>query len=96
DLVEEIDFLQKFDTVYRKLNSEIDLQGRDLANLIRACHDQGGTLSKNRRKQYALTVPEPYFDAIEAEVKATFFGCVSRDDTEPQPTADAVIWNAPS
>jgi len=96
DLVEEIDFLQKFDTVYRKLNSEIDLQGRELANLIRACHDQGGTLSKNRRKQYALTVPEPYFDAIETQVKATFFGGAAHDDTGPQPTADAVIWNAPS
>ncbi len=73
DLVAEVDFLQKFDTVYRRLDQELDLQGRDLAALIRACHQKGGVLSKNRRKQYALTVPEDAFEAIEAKVKAAFF-----------------------
>lgn len=95
DPVDEADFLQKFDATYRKLDSEIDLQGRDLANLIQVCHDQGGTLSKSCRKQYALTAPESYFDIIEAHVRSTFFDGVARDDTAPQPTADNANQNAP-
>jgi hypothetical protein len=96
DLIEEVDFLKKFDAVYRKLDRELDLQGRDLANLIRACHDQDGKLSKNRRKQYALTVPEAAFDAIEALVKTTFFDVAALDGTDPQDTTDDESENGPS
>ncbi len=73
DLLDEVDFLQKFDAVYRRLDRELDLQGGDLANLIRFCQQNNGSISNRRRKQYALTVPEDAFALIESEVGEIFF-----------------------
>ena len=98
DLVAETDFLRKFDVVFRKLSDKLDLQGKDLAALIQMCHQNGGSISNNRRKQYRLTVPEDAFPVIEDGVRSTFFReqesapdtAVSKvdDDEEDEPSSD--------
>ena len=68
DLGRETQFLADFDRVYRAIDDRFDVRGQDLANLIVFAFEQGGTLPKKRRKQYAVRVAEETLDAIEAEV----------------------------
>lgn len=70
DLRQETEFLADYDAVIRKIDSEFDVRGSDLSTLVVACFDNGGVVSKNRRKQFAGSVPEPVFAAIQAEVSA--------------------------
>ena len=67
DLREETEFLAKYDLIYSAINNQYDIRGKDLNTLILACMDQDGKLSINRRKKFAITVPEEIFNAIEAE-----------------------------
>jgi hypothetical protein len=67
DLVEETEFLAKYDLIYRAIDRRFDIRGKDLNILILACLDYGGKISSNRRKKFSATVPEEIFDAIEAE-----------------------------
>jgi len=72
-LVDEMDFLEKFDRAYACIDRAYDVVNKDLVNLIRMTVDEG-RLSKNRRKQYAHSVPEHVLDAIEVIVRMEFFG----------------------
>lgn len=80
DLIDEVEFLDRFDRAYKAVDRDYDIPGQTLAMLIRSCEQHGGTISKNRRKQYAATVPEDIFDAIQTAVREAFFseGTTSR------------------
>lgn len=66
DLKEETEFLAKYDLLYRAIDEQYDIRGKDLNTLILACMEQNGRISINRRKKFATTVQEEIFDAIEA------------------------------
>ena len=72
-LIDEFNFLAKFDQAYKIINNEFDVPGKDLNNLIRMAISENGTLSKRRRKQYALVVDAAVLDAIEDVVREVFF-----------------------
>ncbi len=72
-LIEEQSFLEKFDQAYQIINNDYDLIEKDLINLIRMAVTNEGVLSKNRRKQFTLTVPGHVMDAIELIVQEVFF-----------------------
>lgn len=69
DLAKEAQFLAGYDKVVRAVDSRHDVVGSVLATLVLACHQNGGVLSKHRRKQFAATVPAAAFDLIEAQVR---------------------------
>ena len=64
-LKEETLYLNRYDEIYRQINSSYDINNADLSSLVMFCMDQHGKLSKNRRKQYQYKVPEGAFDALE-------------------------------
>lgn len=70
DLGGEVAFLACHDTVLRQVNARSDVPGSRLSQLITLAYQQGGVLSKNRRKQFVLQVPAPVFDYIEACVQS--------------------------
>ena len=65
DLQAEVNTLVRYDAIYRQVDAVYDVRNSDLSLLIRSCLQNAGVVSKNRRKQFAATVPEPVFDAIE-------------------------------
>lgn len=50
DLLEEVDFLQKFDKTTELVRQIVDLPDKKLSLLIRLMHAQGGRLSHNKRR----------------------------------------------
>ncbi|ETF04470.1 cell division protein Fic [Advenella kashmirensis W13003] len=72
-LIKESDYLRGFDTVFARINTQYDIQDKDLHALIRMAHSHGGKISQNRRKQYRDRVQPAVLDAIEAQVQAIFF-----------------------
>ena len=64
-LKDETEFLERYDYIVRAVNERYDVRGNDLSNLAMMCLENQGVVSKNRRKQYLLRVPEPVFDYIE-------------------------------
>ena len=70
ELRQETEFLAKYSRVIRDVNERVDVRGSDLAILVQGCLDNNDVVSKNRRKQYALRVPEATFDLIEAAARA--------------------------
>jgi hypothetical protein len=69
DLRHEAEYLAHLDAVVSAVNSRFDIKGSDLAMLVRASLENQGVVSKNRRKQFALTVQPETFDLIEAHAK---------------------------
>ena len=67
DLREETEFLAKYDLIYRAIDSQFDIRGKDLNTLVLTCMEQKGKLSANRRKKFSAMVPAEIFDAIESE-----------------------------
>jgi len=65
DLREETEFLNRFDQVYRAIDERFDVRGNELTTLVISSLQNNGKVSKNRRKQFQLTVPVAVFDAIE-------------------------------
>jgi hypothetical protein len=51
DLQGESDFLVRFDRVYKAVNDAIDMNGNDLALLVRSAVENEGKVSNNRMKQ---------------------------------------------
>ena len=70
ELRQETEFLAKYSRVIRDVNERVDVRGSDLAILVQGCLENNDIVSKNRRKQYALRVPEATFDLIEAAARA--------------------------
>ena len=52
DLKEEVRYLNSYDTVVRAVNERFDIQAPLLTSLVRFAYQNGGRISKNRRKQY--------------------------------------------
>jgi Fic family protein len=72
DLKEETEFLARYDMIYRAIDTQYDIRGKDLNSLVLSCMEQNGKISINRRKKFATTVQTEIFDAIEKEYdKAT-------------------------
>ncbi|RLA49344.1 MAG: cell filamentation protein Fic, partial [Gammaproteobacteria bacterium] len=68
-LKQETAYLNRFDAIYRHIDSAFDVANSDLSRLVMFCMDQHGKLSANRRKQYQYKVPEDVFDALEQAYK---------------------------
>ncbi len=58
-------FLAKFDRVFNVLDLRFDGRNGDLTVLVLSCLQNSGQVSVNRRKQFALTVPDAVFAAIK-------------------------------
>lgn len=71
---QEVAFLGLFDRVKRHIDERHDLRGSDLANLIVTAFQNGGMLTKNRRKRYAARVQEHVLGAIEQAVRRAMQG----------------------
>jgi hypothetical protein len=69
DLAREAEFLAGYDKVVKEVDARHDLVGSTLATLVLSCHQNGGVLSRHRRKQFGLAVPAAAFDLIEAAVR---------------------------
>lgn len=69
DLVKEAQFLAGYDRVVKAVSRRFDLIGSTLSTLVVSCHQNGGVVSRHRRKQFAPSVPLRAFDAIEAAVR---------------------------
>ena len=66
-LPEEIDFLRKYDRIYRVLNDRFDVVQKDL-DLLVAAGISTGRVSQNLKKKYLYRVPEGFFEALEQEI----------------------------
>ena len=64
-LKEETEYLNRYDTIYRRIDRAFDVGNADLSRLVLYCMDQHGKLSANRRKRYQYKVPDEVFDALE-------------------------------
>ena len=84
ELRQETEFLAAFDRITRAVNEEFDLRGSDLATLVRCCLDNGGILSKKRRKQFTGRVPEKVFDFLEGLAKAVQEDAAGEQDSEEE------------
>ncbi|RZS58760.1 Fic family protein [Sphaerotilus mobilis] len=80
---QEVEFLALFDQVKRHIDARHDLRGSDLATLIVTIHQNGGTLSNNRRKRYADRVQAHVLDAIEQAVRRAMQGQALDSDVDP-------------
>lgn len=79
DLRQESELLADYDAVIRTIESEFDVRGSDLSTLVMSCFDNDGVVSKNRRKQFTDSVPQPVFDRIQSAVIAVL---AARDNEE--------------
>ena len=70
DLHGEVDFLACYDSVLRDTDARFDVPGSVLSQLITMIYQNGGVLSKNRRKQFVHQVPAEALDYIEARVRS--------------------------
>ena len=70
ELRRETQFLRHYDAVLRAGDERFDVRGSTLSTLVMMCLDNGGVVSKSRRKQFAGVVPEAVFEAIERATKA--------------------------
>lgn len=87
DLASEVQFLAGYDKVVEVVDRRYDLVGSTLATLILSCHQNGGVLSKRRRKQFGATVPADAFDFIEAAVQRHIAQpAASQGNADPLPT----------
>lgn len=68
ELREETEFLDRYDQVIKAVNQRYDVRGSDLSKLVMMCLDNGGKLSKHRRKQFQYSVAEEVFGFIEEKV----------------------------
>ena len=69
ELRSETQFLARYDAIVREVDAQVDVRGSDLATLVLGAIDNGDTISKRRRDQFRLTVPEKTFEIIENAVR---------------------------
>jgi Fic/DOC family len=69
DLRDEVTYLACYDEIVRRVNDRYDLAGSTLSKLIRMAYQNGGVLSKNRRKQFVHLVGLEALEFIEAQVR---------------------------
>ena len=90
DLQAEVNTLVRYDAIYRQVDAIHDVRNSELSLLIRSCLQNAGVVSKNRRKQFAATVPEPVFDAIE-QAWAETSTPLTKPDFSDDADADTVL-----
>jgi hypothetical protein len=69
ELRTNVEYLERYDFVSRKVNELVDIRGSDLAVLIRGALEQHGAVSKRRREQFGSRVVTKAFDLIEGFAK---------------------------
>jgi hypothetical protein len=69
DLREETRFLARYDAASKEVERRFDVRGNALATLLLGAFQNGGEVSKHRRRQFADIVPAAAFDAIEQAVR---------------------------
>ncbi|HYN61744.1 MAG TPA: hypothetical protein VET87_19740 [Rubrivivax sp.] len=69
DLREEARFLALYDAALKGVEQRFDIRANALATLLLGAFQNNGTISKNRRRQFADVVPEAAFDFIEETVR---------------------------
>ena len=74
DLREETRFLALYDAALKDVEQRFDIRANALATLLLGAFQNNGTISKNRRRQFADVVPEAAFDFIEATVRRRLAG----------------------
>ena len=90
DLQAEVNTLVRYDAIYRQVDAIHDVRNSELSLLIRSCLQNAGVVSKNRRKQFDATVPEPVFDAIE-QAWAETSTPLTKPDFSDDADADTVL-----
>lgn len=70
DLRTEVAFLSCYDQVVREVNDRFDVAGSTLQQLLVMAYDNGGTLTKHRRTQFADRVEPAAMDIIEERMGA--------------------------
>lgn len=69
DLRRETEFLVRYERIIQEVDERFDVRGSDLSTLVVCCLDNGGKLSKRRRRQFEGRVPQGVFDYIEGAAK---------------------------
>jgi len=69
DLVEEFDFLVKYDKLRAELREIVDMPDRKLDLFIRLCLQNKGTLSKRKRDQFAELLTEDELAAMQRVIQ---------------------------
>ncbi|MDP2769146.1 MAG: hypothetical protein Q8O81_04840 [Giesbergeria sp.] len=73
DLRGESEFLARFDRVYKAVNDAIEMNGNDLALLVRFAVQNGGHLSHNRVKQFiAIGHPQQLLNLAQQTISAAY------------------------
>lgn len=73
DLRGESEFLARFDRVYKAVNDAIDMNGNDLALLVRFAVQNSGQLSHNRVKQFiAKGHPQQLLNLAQQTISAAY------------------------
>ncbi|MCD9006768.1 Fic family protein [Luteimonas sp. XNQY3] len=85
ELRQATEYLQRYDTIVRRIGERIDLRGSDLSTLVIACLEQGGRLSKRRRDQFGLRVPQAAFDMIETVTQEILANEGTHAEHDPAP-----------
>ncbi len=83
DLRQEMDFLRRYDTVYRAINDAVDMNNNDLVIMARSIA-QAGELSNNRYKQLIAKGHQP--DLIEAAMDAAMGALSELEESEGMET----------
>jgi hypothetical protein len=69
ELRHETAFLARYDAIVKAVDERYDVRGSVLSQLVMQCLDNGGVISKNRRKQNAYAVPAEILDFIESQAR---------------------------
>jgi hypothetical protein len=85
ELMNETRFIARFDAIARAVNDRFDVRGSDLSQLIVACLQNHNVISKRRKDQFALAVPQPVFDLIESLAHA-----IAADEAAKEASATAI------
>jgi len=80
-LPQELAYLQAFDEAKQRIDTHLDMPEKDLTLLVNLCVQNGGLLSKNKRKLFAFLSETDIVDAekVIADVFVDYFAMVSRD-----------------
>ena len=65
DLRKETQFLARYDRIVKAVDERFDVRGSDLATLVVSSLDNGGKVSKRRRKQFEQR-PSDVMDALKS------------------------------
>lgn len=65
-LKQEIEFIDRYDRIWKVVNERFDIRGSDLSQLVVMCLKNSNMISKRRRDKFAPRVPEEVFDLIES------------------------------